>query len=470
MAKLQFWHGSLREFLTSNYEYDMDSGLVSRKRDLYGERKSEKPIGSTSASGDKVVVALFEEKQWMIRVVKLAVFLMTGEQHQRFSFRDGDKMNTIWENIVIEDEACNSEEEWESKRKARADKAIQEANERRSRVTAYVELLSEQPSPVLITKQKVVKEELTPVQVERAKKKELKALEDEKQRKSLADFYAKCPSGEVSYDWANRQATRYQAEIKQLQDRYEKEYGHLKYISGLCTNMSIEKIREFFADVCKNYVNIENKVAWAMEFEKKHPLESRATTASKVENDIYTVCCWLNWIEKGDLNERNVEYMSRDYTWNGKPVKEIYGRLPEHIEKQFALEEHGLMEMDRARCDAEMALASQAAQTEREQPTLQSLPAEQSPQQAQEAQPMESGKEGTPGELVEDEETGGRSTPTLDASTPGLLTSSQSSTPTLLPDLRSSAFTEEEGELKAKIELAAAQPEVEPIASYLFMD
>lgn len=58
------------------------------------------PIGTMTPSGDLTFNITHEGRLWVIRLHKLAMFLMTGKQYKSVSFADGVKTNLVFDNLV----------------------------------------------------------------------------------------------------------------------------------------------------------------------------------------------------------------------------------------------------------------------------------------------------------------------------------------------------------------------------------
>lgn len=93
-TRVQYWHSALQDYLRESYLYHPETGHVVRRH------KNRGPIGSVTKNYDLLMGATFEGKQYMIRVVKLAYFLQTGKQYHKFDWKDGDKLNNRFDNIV----------------------------------------------------------------------------------------------------------------------------------------------------------------------------------------------------------------------------------------------------------------------------------------------------------------------------------------------------------------------------------
>lgn len=93
------WPRELREHLTKTYEYDKETGLVTRRYEPNKGPKQKGSVGSPTRTGDLSLTVWVGAKAYTIRVAKLCVFLETGFLYEKVAHRDNCKMNNVWSNL-----------------------------------------------------------------------------------------------------------------------------------------------------------------------------------------------------------------------------------------------------------------------------------------------------------------------------------------------------------------------------------
>lgn len=144
-AKGQHWPEAFREYLASTYQYDPETGYVTRKYEPARGPKQAGYIGSLTSTNDLLVVIRFENKQYSIRVHRLCVFLHTGLVYPKVTHKDFNKLNNKWDNLIPVGKPIgvdglelntNEEEIEESARLFRAGKAQREEEAQKKREEA----------------------------------------------------------------------------------------------------------------------------------------------------------------------------------------------------------------------------------------------------------------------------------------------------------------------------------------------
>lgn len=97
MSKAPAWNEEMQIALRSNFTYDPDLGIVSRR--FTTKRCPAGPLTSRSQQGDLQTNFLWRGKVWNLRANRLAYFLATGYQPAEVHFIDYDKNNLKFKNL-----------------------------------------------------------------------------------------------------------------------------------------------------------------------------------------------------------------------------------------------------------------------------------------------------------------------------------------------------------------------------------
>lgn len=336
--KVQFWSREFCKFLMETYDYDKVTGLVKRKHWNVKGPKTYASIGSINKQGILVLPVGFEGKQIMVRVSKLCYFLATGLQHREVQPKNGVKIDNSFDNLLpigpvildptiymaeVEKEKTHSLEEWGKKvdeAKAEGERLAQERREK------YEDELKKR------REERVVK---NPLLAEKHAQKMKEFSRREKIRKQNEDFEKIYPNGyerprdmrgEIHSDNINGQ-------LKIERAMREEWFAEAWMEFGLWTDCREADIREFWKK-CEDMVGpVTPEELQYKYFEKgcsDEESQRALMTLDKWEHDRWSIGTWFRWIKSGDLAEKNLWCMGRDYEWKGQPFhrSEV---LPSHL-------------------------------------------------------------------------------------------------------------------------------------------
>src|SRR5688572_181503 len=96
----QNWSQEFRDFLARTYQYDKETGYVTRRHEPIKGPRQRGSIGTVTPTRDLILVVMFQGKSHALRVARLAVFLETGLLYEKVIHKDGVRLNQKWDNLV----------------------------------------------------------------------------------------------------------------------------------------------------------------------------------------------------------------------------------------------------------------------------------------------------------------------------------------------------------------------------------
>lgn len=99
-SNLSYWPVEIQEELRKNFSYDAEKGEVRRVVPPARGPRQRGAVGSVTSNGELVMTIKVLGKQTTFRMAKVAVLLATGKQYKNIAFKDGNRMNLKWDNLV----------------------------------------------------------------------------------------------------------------------------------------------------------------------------------------------------------------------------------------------------------------------------------------------------------------------------------------------------------------------------------
>lgn len=330
--KAKKWSREIEQELLGRFEYDPIEGCI-RKREVVGSLVLQgKTIGSLSPTGDWVfTVALTHApgKLTMIRLARLAVFLQTGQQCEHLIFKDGNRSNMKWDNLLPIGLLSN-----EKVSPARLEEARSLYEKRK---------LEEAAKAVEIAREKTRIRQLareTDEQRERRLIREAKAEADRIAAAGVAEFLKNNPSGYVdTTSWSGPSQEEIELD-KAHRDACAMDSSY-RIERGLVTGMSYDQVREFWKlhdPSGSGYVEFLE--------ECKRLGQDWLAVQPKPIHDKVTAAYLLTYFDEGSFVLRSVNEFMSEYKWQGQPVKGSYNDLSPQA--QLWLTQQQTMIRDRA--------------------------------------------------------------------------------------------------------------------------
>ncbi len=344
--RILYWPEELQEHLRETFTYDPVAGEVKRVKWPRKGPKTYGPAGTQAASGDLLMTVIFGSRQWIVRLHKLAVFLQTGKQYTKIMFRDGNRMNIRYDNLlpVGEPEQENMTQSVELKERMKA-----AAQEHKSKQLSTEKLIEEGRAPRKSTPAEPAENPFVRMEREwrvanpdykgtwKQWSDEQQAIKDEETRKKYGPI-----------DEARRKAAMEAHEL----------YVKVRYKRGLLTGMKKPQM-EMFRDEA-----LAAKNTTLEEYAKLHGNtlhETLVATMEKWEVDLVTAC-WLKLHEdSGARTPGDVRGFLASYMWKDEWVTGDYDQLDAYHQ---AWREKREAELEALVAPAELVAVEQHSPTE----------------------------------------------------------------------------------------------------------
>jgi hypothetical protein len=297
--RLSWWPASLQERIRETFQYDDETGEVTRKLQPIKGPKTYGPVGTLLNGRDLVVVLHHEGKSWTCRVAKIALFLHTGKQYKFIEFVDGNRTNTKISNLITRGEEVTEENSSQEALRLMREKAV--ASMKLKRTQTYVDFV----------KKEAIEAENKVASLEK----------ERKEKEPEIDWYAR--GQEAIREEQEKRFAFVQGPLKPflaLRDKYEKLLEKYRYKRGLCTRMSAGDLAMFEDDCARQ--GIANLVA----FYNERKLDFEPANHEKWMVDAFNLGKWRHMESSGYAI---VKPKIDGYMWEGEEVHHVYDELSE---------------------------------------------------------------------------------------------------------------------------------------------
>lgn len=308
--KIQNWTAPFREHLTLNYEYNRESGYVTKRFRAAKGPKQAGSLGTVTKSNDLLLTIWFEEKAYSVRLHRLAVLLETGLLYDKVIHKDGNKLNNKWDNLVPVGNPLDVDGNFVELTEEQ--QAIAVAEHKAAKLAAAEQKdweIMRTKEDIEISKQKIIEEKL------RAKGK----ASEEKKKDDGIDWYAR--GQEAIREEQEKRLAFVRGPLKPfllLREKYEKRLATYRYKKGLCTKMELVDRVRFESDCAKQ------GIADLVRFYNENKENFDPSKHEKWEVDAFNLGKW-KYLERAGL--AIVEPKLAVYMWEGKEVIHEYDEL-----------------------------------------------------------------------------------------------------------------------------------------------
>lgn len=292
--QIVYWPENLCKFLKERYHYNGETGWVTY-RDTATKRQgpmTQGPLGTKNPSGT-IINVKFQQRQWVLNMGRLCVFLQTGKQYRKVGFLDGNRSNYKLDNLVGMQELTEEPDAT----KEMAQMVLEESRKREEKVKAQQHRLVD-----LAVTQEPKKELVTDT---------VKTINIG--YKTGEELWAEIAAEELEFKKAY-QVTPYGRAETLLAIRLEREHHRLIAEAGLYTGGKWFELQDHYdrwspvlAFNLADYV-----IGQTVEVAESEP---------KWKHDFYYACRLLKNVEKGIITRDQVDTLLSKYTWQGQEYR-----------------------------------------------------------------------------------------------------------------------------------------------------
>lgn len=309
---IQYWSPALQQYLKDAYRYEPSNGFVTRRL------KDRGPVGSLTKNNDLLLGVTFEGRQYMIRVTKLAYFLQTGKQFHRFVWKDDNKLNNAFENLMAVGKELEPDMTY--------DAALEDRMSEQMRIRFL-----RQKEAQLKMQEKTIEAKVSYEQMKKfngvrlmplmsPEMMELKKRRDEKEKQEMLaqEREAKRVKNKEELDAI---AQKNAAFIEKCKTTWR---------NGLYTGGN-RKQADMFMEHCNLYSGVvkTHEELWQEILAMgDKSMEALAEDMEKWEYDRYFVAIQYHWLAEKAIAEYNLDNFLKDYKYKGQNWLGSYGEVP----------------------------------------------------------------------------------------------------------------------------------------------